>query len=515
MAYLGWMDIVVLGIYVILIASIGLYVARGNTTTAQYFIAGRTIPSWAVAFTLMATIVGSGTFVGHPGTSYQRGMILLVPHLCIPIVLLLVAKYIVPFYRRVVGMSAYEYIGTRFGMAGRLYTAFGFVMDRTFDLGVTLVTTGIAVNVLTGWDLRAVILGIGIFTLLYTMIGGIKAVVWTDVAQGIILSGGGLIVFLRLIFAPEAQYPGEVLVEAWRGGRLTLGYWELSWASLFNLEMTTVWLFSLTAMIGWGRRYVSDQHMVQRYLIARTDKEASRGTVWSAIYSVPIFIIFILIGACLYGFYQITQYPEPEVGDNVMPLFLGQFMPQGILGLILAAIMAASMSTVSSDLNSVSTVLTTDFFGNLLPKTNDRVRLLFGRAMVIAGGLLASFVALLLIPEEGALPLMERTMIIAAIIAGGTFGLFCLGFFTRRATRRGCYIGIAACVLFTTWAILTEPRIRIVDMGFNFPFNPILIGLGGHLTLFVVGYLASRLFGGYRPENVENLTFRQATIGSD
>lgn len=515
MAYLGFLDILVLFIYVCIIASIGLYVARGNKTTTQYFIAGRTIPAWAVAFTLMATLIGSGTFVGHPGTSYQRGLILLVPHLCLPIVLLIVAKYIVPFYRRVVGMSAYEYIGTRFGLAGRLYTAFGFVADRTFDLGVTLLTTSIAITVLTGWDLLTVILSISIFTLVYTMIGGIKAVVWTDVAQGIILAGGGLIVLLRLLFAPEAGYPGAVVVEAWNGGRLTLGSWELSWSSFFNVETTTVWLFILTYMVQWSRRYISDQHMVQRYLIARTDREASKGAVWGAIYCVPIFATFMFIGACLYGFYQVTGTPGPAVGDDIMPHFLGNFLPAGVLGLILAAILASAMSNASSDLNSVSTVLTTDFFGNLLPGTSDRIRLIFGRTMVAIGGLLAATVAILLIPEEGALPVMERAIVIASIIAGGTFGLFCLGFLTRSATRRGCYIGIAACVIFITWAILTEPRTRMVDLGFNFPFNPILIGLGGHLTVFVVGYISSKLFGGYRPENVENLTIRQATIGSD
>src|SRR5688572_19864587 len=209
-------DLIVIAIYFIIIAGIGFYATRGKKTSEQYFVAGRSIPMWAVAFTIMATIISTGTFVGHPGTAYQKGLILLVPHLLVPFVLLAVAKVVVPFYRRVVRMSAYEYIGQRFGVGGRFYTSFGFLADRIFDLGVTLVTTALAINVLTGWDLRTVILGVGVFTILYTMAGGMEAVVWTDVVQGVVLMVGGVFVLGRLLFAPEAGPPFAVVAETWR-----------------------------------------------------------------------------------------------------------------------------------------------------------------------------------------------------------------------------------------------------------------------------------------------------------
>ena len=501
-------DLAVLVTYFVLIAAIGVYVSRGQNTAAKFFIAGRGIPGWVIAFTLMGTIIGTGTFVGHPGTSYQKGLILLTPHMLLPLVLIFVAKFIVPFYRRVVQMSAYEYIGQRFGLGGRFYTSFGFLADRTFDIGVTLLTTALAVNIITGWEMKTVIFCTALFTAAYTMMGGIKAVVWTDVAQGTILILGGSFVLLRLLFAPEAGAPFAVVGEAWRGGRLTLGSTEFTWASFVDQQNSTLWLFCLAYGVQWMRRYITDQHMVQRYLIARTDQEASRATFTGALICVPVFFTFMFIGACLYGFFRLANVPGPELGDTVMPFFMIHYLPHGILGLVVAAIMAAAMSTVSSDLNSVATVATTDYFNHFFAKSSDKTRLLCGRIMVVVGGLLAALCATLLIPEKGSAPVMERAITIATILSGGTLGLFTLGFGTRTATRRGSYIGMACCLVYMTWALLTQPGNRVIDLGgLNFELNPILIGVLGHLVLFGTGWIASQLFGGYRPANVEDLTF--------
>lgn len=500
------LDLTVVTVYLVAIASIGLYAARDQKTTESYFIAGRTIPAWAVAFAIMATIIGSSTFVGHPGTAFQKGIILFLPNATLPLVLLLVSKYIVPFYRRVVRMSAYEYIGARFGLGGRMYTSLGFLADRIFDLGSTFITTALALSVLTGWGIETVIWSVGLFTITYTMIGGIKAVVWTDVVQGVVLSLGGLIILARIIFAPEIGPPGAAVAEAWRMGRLGLGNWSFTWSDWFSPENNTVWLFVIAYFIQWSRRYITDQHMVQRYLIARSDREASRGAMAGALFCLPIFAIFMLSGACLAGYFSLAHDAGPALSDEVMPYFMANYLPHGLVGLLAAAVMAASMSTVAGDLNSVSTVATTDHFATFFPRTSDATRLRFGRIAVLAGGLIAAWIAVLLIPTEGGVPVIERTIVIATIISGGTLGLFFLGFLSRTATRRGCYIGIVCCVLFTAWALLTQPGSRVIDLGFNYEMNPILIGAGSHVVLFVTGWVASRLFGGHLPENIDALT---------
>ena len=514
---LHFLDLAVIALYFVVIAGIGVWATRGPRTAERYFVAGRSIPMWAVAFTIMATIISTGTFVGHPGTAYQKGLILLVPHLLVPFVLLAVAKVVVPFYRRVVKMSAYEYIGQRFGLGGRFYTSFGFLADRIFDLGVTLVTTALAINVLTGWDLKTVILGVGVFTILYTMIGGMEAVVWTDVVQGVVLMIGGLFVLGRLMFAPEAGAPFAVVAETWRQGKLTLGSWDLSLKTFTDPALTTTWLFCLAYAVQWTRRYATDQHIVQRYLVAKSDEAASRAAFVSALLCVPVFVVFMFAGACLAGFFSLANVPPPAVPDSAMPYFLANFMPVGLLGLVIAAVLAAAMSTVSADLSSVGTVLTTDYFLHFKPDASDRARLLCGRLMIAGGGALTVVAAWLLLPEKGSAPLMERVVLIASILSGGTLGLFCLGFLTTTATRQGCYVGMACCLAYTAWAILTRGPKPVVDLGLNFPLNPILIGVGGHLVLFGTGWIASKVLGGHRPEDVERLTIyglRKGTISS-
>ena len=503
------LDYAVIAAYGLVIIGITLVFARRQKTSADYFVAGRSMPAWAVAMAMMAALISSNTLVGHPATAYQKGLILLLGSLTLPLVLIFVARVIVPFYRKTIGMSAYEYLGARFGLGGRLYASGCFVADRLFDVGVTMLTTAVPICVMTGWDLSRVILGMAAFTIAYTMIGGMTTVVWTSVVQGFIFVGAAFVIGARLIFAPECGPPGTVITAAWDAGRFSLGNFDLSWRSLVDTNVSSQWLLLLAYTTNWARRYIADQHMVQRYLIAKTDRDASRGVLWNGLLCVPVWAIFMVIGSCLYGYYATSGAAPPAVSDEVVPHFIMHRLPPGIVGLMLAAILAASMSSISPDLNSIATAFTADFVGHFVPRQSDRAQLLTGRLAVAGAGGLAIAVALIMAPKGGGATIMERAVTIAAILSGGMLGLFFLGFFTRRATRRGCYLGLAACALFTAWGTLTEPQNRLLDLGFNFPLNPILIGILGHLIVFGVGYGASRLLGGYVPPNVDQLTFRR------
>ncbi len=509
---LGFIDYAIVVVYLGSIAAIGIYLSRGQRTATRYFIADRQVPRWAVGFTLLATLISSNTLVAHPAIVFQKGMILVPGFLALPLVLLAVAYWIVPFYRRVVGMSAYEYIGRRFGIGGRIYSSLGFLMERTFDVGVTLVTTAIALNLMTGWDIRLLILGVGLFTMVYTTIGGITAVVWTDVVQGVILIGGGLLILARLLFAPEAGPPFAVVGAALEGGRMSLGSAEFSWASLYEKERT-LWIFIVVMTVQWSRRFICDQHMVQRYLLAKTDQDARWGTLMGAWLSIPVLLMFSFIGACLFGFYELAGAETPAIGDHILPHFIVHYLPAGFVGLLLAAILAASMSSISSDLNSIATVLTRDYFQRFLPGLSNERSLAVGRLMVFLMGLVAAGVGVLLIPEEGVTPIAERALTIAVIVSAGSLGLFSLGFLSRRATRRGAYAGIAGCVLFSAWGILTEPGNRLVDLGpLNFEMNVILVGVLGHVIVFGVGWLVSVTFGGHVPDDIDELVFRRERV---
>ncbi|MDO8586347.1 MAG: sodium/solute symporter [Armatimonadota bacterium] len=478
---------------------------RRRKTTSEYFIADRKIPGWAVAFSLMATMISSVTFVAHPGAAFSRNMWPLLTVAALPVVFVFIGLVIVPFYRRVVRMSVYEYMDKRFGTGARVYTSAGFIIIRMWDLGFTLYTTAIAASVMSGWDIRYVLLGLAVYTTLYTMLGGIEGVIWTDVVQGFVLIGGGLLV-LALIFVRAEGGAASILSEAYRAGKFGIGETEFSFRSMYR-EMPTAWILFLAGGIAMARNYVTEQNMVQRYLVARTDREAKRGAFAGALICIPIWLLFMFIGACLYGFYRSpgVQLPADVVGrpDNILPYFVVTQMPAGLVGVILAAILAAAQSSISADLNSVSTVATNDYFARLFPKSSDRARLRFGRFAVLLGGAVCASIAMLLTIGRSRAA-MEIGVTLGGILAGGVLGLFALAFFTRRGNRLGANVGIASCLLFTTWATVTGP-LRI-DLGINFGMNPIMLGLFTQVILFAVGYAISVVWPVVGKEDVTGLT---------
>ena len=491
--------VVILG-YLLGVAAIGVWVARRKKrTTEDYFLANRKMPSWVVGFTIVGTVISSVSFVAHPGAAFNRNWWLVVPNLTVPLVLGFVVLVVVPFYRRVVRMSSYEYLEQRFGYLGRFYGATGFLLLRTIDLGFTILLTAIAAEVITGWDIRWVVIGIGAFTIFYTIIGGIEAVIWTDVFQGFVLATGAVSILVIILFWPEGG-PAAVVSTAYQAGKFNLGDFQFNRQSLYG-EQATFWILLVSGILHFGRAYITEPNMVQRYLVARTDRDAQRGVLAGAFACVPIWLTFAFIGSCLWAFYQLTAANVPpavlEKPDNILPYFIATQFPAGLVGLVLAAIFSAANSSVSSDLNSIATVVTQDFFIRARPRSSERARILFGRCAVLAGGILAVSIAFLLNLAR-AKALIELVVTLGMIFSGGMLGLFALGFLSRRATRRGAYAGTAICLAFILWATLTGPL--KIDLGFNFTMHPIMIGIFSHPLLFISGYLVSLLLGGYRPQ---------------
>jgi solute:Na+ symporter, SSS family len=496
---LHFLDYLAILLYLSVVGFVGFWVGRRQKTTTEYFVANRSLPGWAVAFSIVGTVISSVSFVAFPGAAFAENFRLLVPNLMVPIILVFVALIIVPFYRHVVGMTSYEYLERRFGLGARMYGSFGFVALRVFDLGFTLLLTAVALEVITGWDIQLVIVGIASFTILYTLFGGIEAVVWNDVVQGLVMAGGALVILATLLFRPEGG-PSAVFATAYQAGKFSLGDYSLTWKSLFE-DRPTVWLFALSGLSSFGRMYIVEQNIVQRYLVARTDRDAQRAVFSGASFCVVIWITFMVIGACLWAFYQMTGATLPaaiqQKPDNILPYFVATQLPSGLVGLILAGILAAAMQAFSADLTSVATVATQDYFGRFRPQSTDRTRLLFGRCSVLMGGGLAALVALQLTSGRNR-AIYELVPTLMSILAGGMLGLFALGFMSKRATGRGAYWGIGVCALFVFWATVTGPL--KVDLGLNFPLNPLLIGILSHVILFAAGYLASCGLGGNRPE---------------
>lgn len=497
-------DTSIVVVYLSGVALLGVYFSRRQKTTEDYFLAARSVPGWVVAFSILGTICGSATFVGHPGNVFHDNMFLIPAHLVPLVVMLLLARRIVVFYRHNVRMTAYEYLQQRFGYPARAYGAATFLVSRVADVSVTYYFLALATAVLTGWDVTGVILILGAVTVLYTLVGGIQAVVWTDVVQGIFLVGGGLLCILLILFGSDAG-PSQILAAAWEGGKFEIDRWQ--WDATQNNQ----WLLILGSMVAWLQSFCCNQHNVQRYLLARSDREAVRGAVMGAGACVPVWLLFMLLGALLWSYYQFSaEVVPPEVmavKDRIVPHFVGTHFPAGLKGMVLAALIAAAMSSLDSDLNSLATVVVNDFFGKLHPRASESRRLLAGRISVVGLGA-ASIVLALQWTRIDSASLVEFSLTMTMIFTGGILGLFALGMLFRWTLARGAYLGILACLLFTAWATLTQVRLPgsagpILDLGsFNCTLSLWLTGVLGHLVLVSVAMAASLVLrrSGGRPE---------------
>jgi SSS family solute:Na+ symporter len=309
-----------------------------------------------------------------------------------------------------------------------------------------------------------------------------------------LLVAGALVCLGIALFRPPSGV-GGVLTAAWEGGKFGLGQWS------FSLVEMNGWFLVVGGAIWAVQRYALDQHIVQKYLVAATDREARMSAFVGAVSCLPIWLLFFLLGACLWGFFQVTgQALPPEVvrvKDNIVPYFIKTQLPVGLIGLVVAALVAAAMSSLDSDLNSMATVIVEDYFGRLRPEATDGQRLWTGRIVVGVLGVLAILFSQLWIGIGTALELGVQLFSIAT---AGMLGLFALGALTRRANGRGAVVGIVACILFTAWATLTSVQLPalntvLLDLGpFNYRWHPFLIGILNHLILLIVGYLASLWF---------------------
>jgi len=482
------LDLLVLATYMAALVGIGLHFARRQTTTQKYFTANRTIPGWAMAMSLLATIITSVTFIAYPGSAYAGDWSLLVPGIMFVAVLLLIGSVIVPFFRHVVKMSAYEYFGLRFGKVVRLYSSFAFAVGHFSKMGFVFYLLALTISSMTGWGVNKVIIFTAIITIFYTMLGGIEAVVWSDVVQGFVLWTGILVSVIYLLFLPK-QGPHAVLSDAWSHGKMSLGSISL------RLDQPTILVLCIYGFFFYMQKYTADQTVVQRYLIAKTDRSALRGMFLGASLCLPVWTAFMLIGSLLWSFYRLTGEAIPKSltrPDQVFPHFLITHIPSGLAGLFVAALLGSAMAMLASDMNCLSTIGVEDFYHLARPRSTDRDRLIVARLIVVLSGIAAGGVALRLAYSQGGALSIYYT--ITSIVAGGLAGLFLLAFLVRKANRAGALGGIVANLVFTVWATLTIGG-KALNLGrYNFPWHEYMIGAIGHLVLLAFGVAISFLF---------------------
>jgi len=526
------LDVVVVIAYLSLVVGMGVHFSKRQKDTDRYYKGGQSLPSWAVGMSILATLISSITFLAYPGWGHKGSWLLLVQGLMVPIVLVGLIWFIVPMYRKVIGISAYEYFEKRFGFLGRIYASVAFFFAHFTKMGTVFYLLAVAVATMTGMAAKfpeggtyAVIIVLGMLVIIYTLLGGIEAVVWCDVIQGFMLVTGGLICVAVLLFVPEGG-PAAVVGKAWSNNKMSMGPYN------WDLTTKTFWVLAINGIFYAIQKYGTDQTIVQRFLLSKDDKGAIKAALMGALLCVPVWTLFMFIGSCLWSFYDTSTAPvlatnltEAQVlptglvGDKVFPHFIMNQLPMGISGLILAALIAAALSSLDSDLNCLSAIGIEDYYKRFKPNSTDKQRLFAGRVLVLICGIFAVLIACAYV-KMGGKAVLGTVFALYAVFSGGIAGMFLLGFFTTRTNKKGMYVGIVACVLFTAWAVLTSTMFDlgaktedgkvlkelILNWGrFNFTHDKYMLQVYSNVVLFGVGYIASYFFKS--EEDVRHLTF--------
>lgn len=457
-------------------AGLGIRFSRRQTSTERYFVAKRSIPAWAMGLSLLATLISSVTFIAYPGSAYARDWSNLVPGLTVIPVLLITVSVVIPFFRHAVGMSAYEYFGKRFGYPARVYSSIAYALGHFSKMGFVFYLLALTATSMTGWPTDRLIVIAGVVTVGYTLIGGIEAVIWADVVQGFVLWFGIAICIGYLLFLP-AGGPVAMWHTVEASHKVSLG------SLAPDLTKPTVLTLALYGFFYYLQRYSADQTVIQRYLVAKSDKAAVRGILLGSLLCVPVWVLFMSIGTLCWAFYRLTGEVIPAYAsksDQVFPYFITTHIPAGLAGLFLAGLFGAAMANLSSDFNSLAAVFVEDYYKQWKGDATDQQRLRVGKIVVAVCGCLCVAIAIVLARTSGSALSLWYT--VSAIVSGGLAGLFLLAFLVPRASNQAAYVGIGGCLVFTAWATL-NPKV--------FGLHNYMIGVIGHLIVLIGGTAAS------------------------
>ena len=498
-------DILIIAFFLGATLYLGLRFARRKQSTQSFFLAKGKVPAWAIGMSLLSSMISSVTFLAYPGEGYSSNWILLVQGLMVPVVLLGIIWFVVPLYRKVIGLSTYEYFEKRFGTFARYYSSLAFVLRQFSAMGTIFFLLALALSSMIGCNTTLMILLIGSIIILINLLGGIEAVIWLDVLQGFLLFASGITCLGILVFS-AAGSPAE----AWHIAKAAhrTGFGPYTW----DLTNLTFIVMAINGVFYAIQKYGTDQTVVQRYLTAKTDKAAIRASLMGVLLTVPVWTMFMLIGTGLFVYYRMHPIPAGIRADAVFPYFIMTRLPAGLVGFILSAMTSAAICSMSADLNSLGAVGVEDYYRKLKPGRSDRHYLQAAKYIVAAAGLISIGIAMLYV-NAGTDGVLGIVFTLYAIFSGGISGIFLLGLFSPRTNRQGLNIGIIACILFTSYAFLTSTKVGVgahktllLDLGaYNFTQNKLMLGVYSHVVVIVIGYVASLFFP--RPEIDPNLLF--------
>lgn len=481
-ARFGFVNFLVLAVYFVVLIGIGFYFADREESDEDYFLARGRIPWWAAGISIFGTQLSAITFMAIPATAFATDWVYFLGQATIVALAPLVVFVYLPFFRRLRVTTAYEYLEKRFNVAVRLFGSLSFIVVQLGRMGIVIYLPAIALSAATGVSIYWAIVLMGLLSTFYTTMGGIEAVIWSDVVQVIVLLGGALLSLGVIAFSVDGGLSG-LIATASAHDKLHLFNWT------WDHTTTSVWV----VVVGWTLSnlipYTADQAVVQRYLTTKDEAEAARSIWTNAALTIPAGVIFYGLGTALFVFYRENPAGlEPALQtDAIFPLFIVQQLPAGLSGLLIAGIFAAAMSSLDSSLNSVATAIVTDLYRRFTPGTTQKSRLRLARQLTVALGVLATALGLIMATFE-IRSLFDLFLELVGLFGGSLAGLFALGIFTRRAHGTGALIGaVSGAVVIYVVKVFTAVHFFLYA------------GIG-IVTCFTVGYLASLVLPSAQPD---------------
>jgi SSS family solute:Na+ symporter len=465
------LDLAIIALYLVGITLFGLRFRKRQRSLRDYFLAGRDIPWWAIALSIVAAETSTLTIISIPGLAYDTNLTFLQVVMGYVVGRVVISFVLLPQYFRGDLYTAYELIERRFGRALRSLTAGLFLLTRTAAEGVRVYAVSIVVSIALGTGEVASIAIITILTLIYTFEGGLAAVIWTDVVQTVIYVGGTLVGLWTLLHLVPGGW-NAIHVAAATAGKL----------QVFDFTLTPLLPYTFWAGVIGGTflttaSHGTDQLIVQRLLAARSQKQSVTALLSSGVAILFQFALFLMVGIMLWAYYRVpsTAFGKP---DRIYPTFIVSRMPHGISGLLIAAILAAAMSNLSAALNALSSSSIMDFYVGFRPQADERTKMRLSRLSTFIWATVLFAIAVLSLNKVGRV--IEVGLQIASVAYGALLGVFLLGVLTRKANQRGAMVGM-----------LFGFGIELYLWGTRVPWTWWV--MTGTIVTFAVGYLASAL----------------------
>jgi len=479
---LGAIDTIILILYGLVLVGMGVYFFRKTKTSEEFMVAGRSIPAWAAGIAVMSAYTSSISYIAVPGKAFDSNWHPLIFALTALPVAWFVTKYVIPHYRKNNIISVYKYLENKIGEWSRVYASFLFVLFMVGRTAVILYLSSLLLVSFIDVDIRMLIVIIGVVTIIYTLMGGMEAVIWTDVMQSVIMIGG--VLFVGYILSTVIFSKPDFLIQnAIDANKFSLG------DTSFSISSRTIWVMIIYGVTENIRNLMADQNYTQKYASTASEKKAKR-SVWIAMLMyLPLTAIFLYIGSALFAFYSGSAHTlDPSIvkGDQVFPYFIATELPVGMKGLIIAAILAASMSTVDSALNCSATVLYEDYYKKYFKTSpSEKNSINFLRLMTVVWGVLGIVFALMFINAKSALDVWWQ---ISGIFGGGILGLFLLAIFNVKISRLQGILSVLFSLVIIIWGTFLR------DLSPNYSWlectiDPIIVGAFSTLGLIVLALL--------------------------